>query len=379
MRVFQHVELFGGLLLAHLQPDCVCSGRHKQRNAVHGWSSPPALRTQRHVWRIGRRSSQFDLRAWLRSQIPPNAIDARLRFAWRTAATFLASTTTSTRTSSPSRSSSALSWRTALDHAHYFVARVADRNSRAIFLAQLGLEIEVDRGAVKWIATRSRIIRNTRRLRNRAEAVSAARGEQMRIRRQHFRGQLLQRSNVIQNPESPPVSSQRQIVKAFLHRNPIDRRMRQARLKGLPILSVVERNVERVFRAQVQQTFAHGIFSNAMRITQHAMWNSVCDRCPRLAVIRRLVNERIAIVHLMAVYGDISGPGIVVRSFNVAYRAPFQKVGNILRDISPDFSAVARDLHQPIIGARPDRARFFRRLRNRENRTRVFHADVVRS
>ncbi len=55
------------------------------------------------------------------------------------------------------------------------------------------------------------------------------------------------------------------------------------------------------------------------------------------------------------------------------------RFGIFLRDIGPVFSAVARDLHQPIVGARPDHARFFRRLRNRENRARIFHADVVGS
>src|SRR6266436_4622257 len=309
MRILQHVELLSGLLIAHLQCDRVRSGRHKQRNAPHRRSRPPSFRPQRYVWRIGRSGSQLDLRAWLRSQVPPNAIDASLRFAWRTAASFFASSaTTSARTTRPSGSSSAFSSRrSTLQHAHDFVACVADRDGGPLLLAQLGLEIEVDRRTVQRIATRSRVIRNTSRLRYRPEAISVTRGEQVRTRRQHFRGQLLEWSNVVQNPESPAVSSQGQIVKALLHRDPIDRRVRQAALKRLPILSIVERNVERIFRTQIQQSFAHGIFPDAMRITQHTARNSARNRCPRLAVIRRLVSERIAIVHLMAIHRDISG------------------------------------------------------------------------
>src|SRR5580700_8763110 len=126
MRILQNVEFLRGLLITHLQCDRVRSGRHEQRYAVHGWSSPPTLRTQRYVWRISRRGSQFDLRARFTSQVPPNPIDPRLRFAWRTAGTFLGSATTSARTTSPSRSSSSVTWRAAFQHAHDFVAGIAD-------------------------------------------------------------------------------------------------------------------------------------------------------------------------------------------------------------------------------------------------------------
>src|SRR5580700_1324836 len=113
MRILQQVELLTGLLLTDLQRDGVGSGRHKQRNAIYGWSSAPAFRTQRYVWRIGWTGSQFDLRAGFGPQVPPNAIDARLCFAWRTAGCLF--TSASTRTTWPSRSPGTLgSRRTAL-------------------------------------------------------------------------------------------------------------------------------------------------------------------------------------------------------------------------------------------------------------------------
>src|ERR1700680_1947723 len=167
MRVFQHVELLAGLLLADFQRDRVRSRWYKQRNAAHRWSSPPALRTQRYVGGIGRSGSQFDFRAGLRSQVPPQTVDARLRFARRTATYFFATTSTSTRNTSPSYPPGTFSsWRSALQLAHGFAVCIANRDSGAIFLAQLGLEIEVDRSAVQWIATRGRVIRNTPRVRH---------------------------------------------------------------------------------------------------------------------------------------------------------------------------------------------------------------------
>src|SRR5580692_5842365 len=81
----------------------------------------------------------------------------------------------------------------------------------------------------------------------------------------------------------------------------------------------------------------------------------------------------------MAVHRDVGGPGIVARGLNIAYCAPVQQVRNILRDIGPTFSSIPRDLNKAIVGARPNRACFLRRLRDSENRPRVFHTDVVRS
>src|SRR5580700_8407912 len=106
MRILQQVELLTGLLLTDLQRDGVGSGRHKQGNAIYGWSSAPAFGSQRYVWRIGRTGSQFDLRAGFGPQVPPNAIDARLGLAWRTAGCFFV--TASTRTTGRSRPPGAL-------------------------------------------------------------------------------------------------------------------------------------------------------------------------------------------------------------------------------------------------------------------------------
>jgi hypothetical protein len=69
----------------------------------------------------------------------------------------------------------------------------------------------------------------------------------------------------------------------------------------------------------------------------------------------------------MAIHRDVSGPGIVARGLNIAYCAPVQQVGNILRDIGPSFSSVPCNLDKAIVGARPNRACFLRRLRDSEN------------
>ena len=116
-----------------------------------------------------------------------------------------------------------------------------------------------------------------------------------------------------------------------------------------------------------------------MRVAEHGVGNSICDRRPRAAVIRRLVNERIAVIHLMEVHGDVGRARFVARGLNIAHRSPVGKIRNILRDVGPILSAVARDLHESVVRACPDHTRLFRGLRDGENRARIFHADVVGS
>ena len=81
----------------------------------------------------------------------------------------------------------------------------------------------------------------------------------------------------------------------------------------------------------------------------------------------------------MAVNGQVGGARVVARGLDVVHRTPLGKVRKIFRDVAPVFPAVARHLHQPVIGTHPDQARLFGRLRQRENHAGIFHADVVGS
>src|SRR5690348_7779864 len=104
-----------------------------------------------------------------------------------------------------------------------------------------------------------------------------------------------------------------------------------------------------------------------MRVTEHAAWNPVSDRGPRLAVIFRFVDERIAIVHLVKIDGDVSGAGFVTRRFDVADRSPRWQARNVLRDVGPILTTVTRQLHQSVVSAHPDQSLLFRRLGDRKD------------
>src|SRR6185369_4254584 len=118
----------------------------------------------------------------------------------------------------------------------------------------------------------------------------------------------------------------------------------------------VKRNVKTILRSHVKQSASHRILANAMRITQHTVRNAVSDRFPRPPEIRRLVDERIAIVHLVKVDRDVSSAWFVTRWFDVADRAERRQVGNVLRDVGPILTTIARYLHETVIRSYPDQS-----------------------
>ena len=61
----------------------------------------------------------------------------------------------------------------------------------------------------------------------------------------------------------------------FLDRDPLGGHVRQVRLQWLPVLSIIERNIDRVLRSQEQQAFAHRVLADTVRVAQYAGWNPV--------------------------------------------------------------------------------------------------------
>src|SRR5258706_10520340 len=102
--------------------------------------------------------------------------------------------------------------------------------------------MEVDRGAVLRIAAGGWVVENGGGLGDWPEAVGLTRCEKMRVRGEHFLSQLLQGSDVVEDPEASPIRGERQIMEALLNGDPVDRRMWQLRLQRLPILSIVKRD-----------------------------------------------------------------------------------------------------------------------------------------
>src|SRR5207302_10643973 len=136
-------------------------------------------------------------------------------------------------------------------------------------------------------------------------------------------------------------------------------------------------DVERVLGPQVEQTAPHQILANHVRIGEGAPGNPVDNLLPALAVIGRLVDERVPIVHLMEVDGDVCGGGVVARRLDVAHGAPGREVRNVGRHVGPALAPVSTQVEESVVGAGPEQPRLERRFGNGEHYARVLDADVV--
>ena len=106
-----------------------------------------------------------------------------------------------------------------------------------------------------------------------AETVSRPRREEERTGVGDLRRHLTERRDVIEDPKSPAVSGQHKIVKMLLHGNAVHRHMRQIVLEALPMLAIVEGDVQSIFGAEIKQSAARGIFLNAMGVAESGFWN----------------------------------------------------------------------------------------------------------
>ena len=70
---------------------------------------------------------------------------------------------------------------------------------------------------------------------------------------QHRIGELLERGDVVHDPEAPAVGRDHQIVEMLLHHDPGHRGMRKIALQRQPVLAGVERDVDGVLGAEVEQ------------------------------------------------------------------------------------------------------------------------------
>src|SRR5207245_10476651 len=112
-----------------------------------------------------------------------------------------------------------------------------------VLFSKVGLEIEINSRAVRWIFSGRRVVLDCRWLRHVLEPIRVARGKQMGLGATDLRRKLFEWSNVVQYPESASVRGLCHIVKPLLNGQPINRGMRYAGLYRLPGLPVIKRHV----------------------------------------------------------------------------------------------------------------------------------------
>ena len=221
--------------------------------------------------------------------------------------------------------------------------------------------------ARRILARRGRVLRRRRGVHapGRRRIVQPHRGFARRIAR------LPQRRDIVQNPERAPVRGQHQVV--AVNDQVVHRRRRQIQLQRFPVCARIVRNKNAGFRSGEQQAFALRIFPHGAH--ERAFRDALHQQFPGLAVIRGGVNIGPQIVVGVPVHRHPGGAGIERRGIDLADLAPF---GHLLRrHVRPILAAIASDVHQPIVGARPDQALRQRRFGHREDGVVIFRAGIV--
>src|SRR6266511_3229730 len=103
---------------------------------------------------------------------------------------------------------------------------------------------------------------------------------------------LTLRRDVIENPEAATVRADDNVV--VFHDQVADRGRGHIQSQRLPMLAVVKRYVDGLFRARVEQTFAQRVFAHY--VDYAAVGNAVGVVFPGLAAVARAIDVRSQIV-----------------------------------------------------------------------------------
>jgi hypothetical protein len=170
-----------------------------------------------------------------------------------------------------------------------------------------------------------------------------------RARRDAASRPFAQRGDVVENPERASVRSDDDVV--AVHDEVAHRRDREIVLQRQPTIAIVERNVDRFLGARKQKAgllriLAHDVHGFVVR-------DAVDDRAPGLSAVVRAIRVRMQIVEALPAHGHVRGERIAMSRIDLRDAAPRSERGR--RDVVPMLRAVARDPHEPVVGARPDR------------------------
>ena len=199
---------------------------------------------------------------------------------------------------------------------------------------------------------------------DRLESISRPQIEEMHVRRENFRRELLKRRDVVKDPEAAAVRPQHQVVEMLLDNHPVYGRVGQVRVQEEPGGAVVERDEQGVVGSQVEQAFTHRVLLYDAGIDAEgvARGERGGQVLPALAVVAGLVDKGIADVLLVEVDRDVGGARTVPRRFDVADNSPRWQIGNVGGDVGPVRAAIQGDMHEPVVRTGPDHALLQRRF-----------------
>ena len=114
-----------------------------------------------------------------------------------------------------------------------------------------------------------------------------------------------------------------------------------------------------------------------MHVAEHTLGNTRVEPRECLAVIRGLVDVRVAIVDEMRVHRHVRRARIVLARLDGRDGAPLGKPRQIGGEVRPRLAAVARDVHEAVHGAGPDQIFLNGRFGDGEQHRHVFDEQIV--
>ena len=190
-----------------------------------------------------------------------------------------------------------------------------------------------------------------------SNAVRGARVEQVQLRLGDIRVHLLERRQIVQNPEGATLGRGHEIVVLRLDLEVGNRCQRHVELQRLPVITIVPRDVESGFRPRVQQPAADVVLPHDpdVRLRRDALDNVL----PTLAVVVGLVDVRAKVVELVPGVRDVRGRGIVRGDVDCVHH-PLTHASR--RHVGPRGASVLRHVHEPVVAPHPDGLGIVRRL-----------------
>ncbi len=162
--------------------------------------------------------------------------------------------------------------------------------------------------------------------------------------------ELAKRRDIVENPKGTAIRRGDEIV--LLESEIVNGHERHVQAQGLPVIAVIERDVNALFSSRVQQNFANGILAHHAHEIDVA--NAADGLLPGLTKIMGTENVRMQVVEAVAIDRGVRGAGVEVRSFQHIDGAPNGE--RWWRDVFPSRAGIFRQLDISIVAANPNQA-----------------------
>ena len=178
--------------------------------------------------------------------------------------------------------------------------------------------------------------------------------------------ELLDRLEVIENPQRAPMRGHQQRIVTRMNRELVHTHRGEVRLKPLPALTAIEREENARFGTHVQHV---GVARILRERAHHFTGQPRGDRAERRAEIGAHPHIRRIIVLPIVGDRDVHRARLKARRYHLRHkRMTGREARQILRDILPRRTVVLRHAHRAVVGAGVVDTLLLRRLRQRHNR-----------